>query len=256
MQSTEFRIKTDVFEGPLDLLLILIEKRKLLINDISLSKVADDFIEHIKSRENFPVDVAAHFILIASTLLLIKSKSLLPTLTLTQEEAVSIENLELRLRLYKRFKELSKEIEKKFGKKIVFFKTVSKNVTVVFTPDENLKSADLLRLVKEIIQSFPKKELLPKAIVQSVISLEEMITRLTERIKTNLKINFGEFAKLHGRTEHKGSLHRANQQNKVQVIVGFLAMLELVRRGIIQVSQETFADDIEIETQTISTPSY
>ena len=98
--DNEYQVKTHIFEGPLDTLLSLIEKRKLFINDISLSKVADDYIAYIKSLENFPIADSAHFILIASTLVLIKSKSLLPNLTLSEEEEHSIEDLEARLREY------------------------------------------------------------------------------------------------------------------------------------------------------------
>ena len=81
-----FKVKTSSFEGPLDLLLDLIEKRKLFINDVSLAKVTDDFIAHIKQFDDLPMAESAHFILIASTLLLIKSKSLLQELNLTEEE--------------------------------------------------------------------------------------------------------------------------------------------------------------------------
>ena len=97
MHSEHYKIKLDGFEGPFDLLLDLIEKRKLHINDISLSKVTDDYISHVKSIQHFPIALSANFILIASTLLLIKSKSLLPALQLTEEEQMSIEDLENRL---------------------------------------------------------------------------------------------------------------------------------------------------------------
>src|SRR3990167_9179602 len=117
-----FKIKTDIFEGPLDLLLSLIEKRKLLINEISLSKVADDFIGYLKTHESFPIAKTAHFILVASTLLLIKSKSLLPSLELTEEESASIEDLELRLRIFRKFKELTKGLTLIFGKEVIYFK--------------------------------------------------------------------------------------------------------------------------------------
>lgn len=107
-----FTIKTQVFEGPLDLLLNLVEKKKLFINDIALSKVTDDFIAYIQSFEAMPIGDAAHFILIASTLLLIKSKSLLPTLNLTEEEEVGIQDLETRLKIYKRIKDASLNVQK------------------------------------------------------------------------------------------------------------------------------------------------
>ncbi len=102
-----FNIKTTVFEGPLDLLLNLVEKRKLFISDVSLAQVTDDFIRHVQSVENFPIGESAQFILIAATLLLIKSKSLLPTLQLTTEETENIHDLETRLKLYQKIKVFS-----------------------------------------------------------------------------------------------------------------------------------------------------
>src|SRR3989344_7803810 len=115
-----YHVKTDNFQGPLDLLLSQIEKRKLPINEISLSKVTDDFISYIEGEEKFPIALSAHFILIASTLLLIKSKSLLPTLELSGEEQGNIEDLERRLKELKRIKELSLHVAKRFGKEMLF----------------------------------------------------------------------------------------------------------------------------------------
>ena len=82
---TDYQVKTEGFEGPLELLLDLVEKRKLFINEISLATVADDYIAHLKSFEKLPVDFVSSFLIVASTLILIKSKSLLPTLDLTVE---------------------------------------------------------------------------------------------------------------------------------------------------------------------------
>ena len=104
MPENAFQIKTEVFEGPLDLLLNLIEKRKLFINDIALSKVADDYIAYLQSQEKFPIAQSADFLVIASTLLLIKSKSLLPNLNLSEEEQHDVNDLERRLKIYQRIK--------------------------------------------------------------------------------------------------------------------------------------------------------
>ena len=254
--SREFKIKTEAFEGPLDLLLSLIEKRKLLINDISLAKVADDFINHIKSHESFPIAQTAHFILIASTLLLIKSKSLLPTLTLTEEENASIEDLELRLRQYKRFKELSVNIGKLFGKKIIFAKSPSRHYSVIFSPTDEITSGNLLEAVRRVVESLPKIEKLPKIIVQKIISLEDMIERLHKRITENLKLSFGEFTRPHDGKVSKGSVHKASKEDRVNIIVSFLAMLELVKQGIIDVSQASIHEDIDIETKVVGVPKY
>lgn len=238
-----FKVKTHVFEGPLDLLLNLVEKRKLFISDVSLAQVTDDFITHVKSFENFPISESAQFILVASTLLLIKSKSLLPTLQLTQEESENIEDLETRLKIYKRIKELSHGVGDLFGKQILFAKNNTKMIVPIFSPDKSMTSPNIATALFELIKNLPKKEVLPKVLVKKVISLEETITNLTERIKTNLRMSFRDFSNI-------------NKEEKVNVIVSFLAMLELVKQGMIHVMQEQRFDDIKMETTKVSTPSY
>jgi segregation and condensation protein A len=243
MDGDFYSIKTEVFEGPLDVLLSLIEKRKLLINDISLSKVADDYISYIKSLGDFPVEEASQFILIASTLVLIKSKSLLPDLALSYEEEANISDLEDRLKLHKRFKDLSLNLKKMFGKNIMFERLPSKNKIAVFAPDKNTDKTFLYSVIKKVITSIPKAEEVPKAIVKKVISLQEAIVSLTDRIGKSLKLSFKEFSGL-------------NKKDRVSVIVNFLAMLELVKQGIIQVRQDEIFHDIEMETNTVGTPRY
>ena len=90
---SDFSVQTKVFEGPLALLLDLIEKRKLLINEISLSQVTNDFLDFVALLEQKDLNKLTEFIQVASTLILIKSKSLLPTLDLTTEETGEIEDL-------------------------------------------------------------------------------------------------------------------------------------------------------------------
>ncbi|MBA3550949.1 segregation/condensation protein A [Patescibacteria group bacterium] len=242
MESQIYKVKTEHFEGPLDLLLNLIEKRKLFINDISLSKVADDFIAYINQLQNFPIAESAQFILIASTLLLIKSKSLLPQLNLTLEEEESIHDLEERLKLYQEIRELSIHVKDKFGKNIIFEKNQSK-VEPLFSPDDSMTIPALFTSINDVLKNLPKKEFIPKAVVRKVVSLEEMIGSLTERIKSSLKMSFREFASV-------------DKHEKVHVIVSFLAMLELVKQGVIMVNQENEFDDIHIETQEIGVPRY
>ena len=153
-----FTIKTQSFEGPLDLLLDLIEQRKLFINDISLAKVTDDFIEHIRQFENVPIGESAHFILVASTLLLIKSKSLLPELSLTNEEAGDIRDLETRLKIYRRIKDASKHVQKLFGVEIIFTQSQSRPIHAVFAPDSECTLEKALFSLKDLINRLPKKE--------------------------------------------------------------------------------------------------
>lgn len=251
MQSEHYNIKLEGFEGPFDLLLNLIEKRKLFINDISLSKVTDDYIAHIKNIESFPIAQSANFILVASTLLLIKSKSLLPALTLSTEEETSIEELERRLKIYKRMKELSRHIVERFGSTILFPPESGRPVVPVFSPDKNTTLPGILTAVRGIIASIPKVEKIPKAILKKVVSLEETIKLLTERITTSLKMSFKDFA------NHKGENNATlSREDKIGVIVSFLAMLELVKQGIINVTQNKLFHDIDMETNNVGVPRY
>jgi len=256
MTEEEFKIKSDIFEGPLDLLLSLIEKRKVFISDISLSQVADDYISHVQAMSSYPVANTAHFILIASTLLLIKSKSLLPSMPLTEEESGSIEDLEDRLKLYKRYKELALHVEERFGKNSIFSKLATKNIPTVFSPEKEMSLDGMLVAIKRVIQSLPKTETLPKAVIQKMVSLEEMIGRLTDRMQSSLKMNFGEFTKTQNEATNSGARHIVSKAERVSIIVSFLAMLELVKQGILDASQENPDDDISIETKTLSVPQY
>jgi len=239
----DFKVRVGDFEGPLEIILDLIEKRKLHISDLSLSQVADEFIEHIKSFEEFPVADSADFILVASTLLLIKSKSLLPNLPLTDEEQGSIEDLENRLISYKKYKELSLGIGKMFGN-FLYFAKENKKMNVVFSPTRDISLVSIQNALSEVLRNMPQKiEALPKVTVQKIMSLEDMIERLTERIKTSIKMSFKDFSGI-GKAE------------KVEVIVSFLAMLELVKQGMVRVSQDKHFEDINIESENMGTPIY
>jgi len=250
MDKLGYKVKTNVFEGPLDLLLDLVEKRKLFVNDVSLAQVTDDFIKYIESHEEFPLDESAEFILIASTLMLVKSRSLLPMLELTDEEESSIEDLEKRLVVYARIKELSLEIRKIFGQRIIFEKSPSKNVVVVFSPDSKTNKEEIHSALMRVLESLPKKESLPKTVVKKMVSLEETIEKLADRISKGMKMNFKEF---YG--EDLKASGKLTYENKVMIIVGFLAMLELVKRGAIRVNQES-GGEIEMESETVTLPNY
>ena len=249
MTEEQFTIKQESFEGPLDLLLALIEKRRMHISDVALSKVADDFISYVKNFENMPVAESAHFILVASTLTLIKSKSLLPMLDLTEEEQSDIETLEKRLKEYKKYKELSVGIEKIYGKNPMFLSRKQVHIDPIFSPQENTTPETVREAIGRVLASLPKPEKLAKTVVQKVISLEDMIERLTTRITSSLKMSFSEFS---GKKNGKS----LNKEEKVNVVISFLAMLELVKEGIVSVVQNKHFADIQIETQQVGLPKY
>ena len=107
-------VKLEVFEGPLDLLLHLIEKSKLNIYDIQISAITDQYLDYVKEMADFNMDIASEFLVMASTLLKIKSKLLLPKEEKPEEEDESEEELRRKLIEYKKFKLLSKELLAKY----------------------------------------------------------------------------------------------------------------------------------------------
>ena len=232
-------VKTDIFEGPLHLLLDLIEKRKLLINDISISAVADDFLEHIKSLPELPLNETAEFVALAATLLLMKSRSLLPSLLLTDEEQGDLVDLERRLALLSLMRKAARSLEKEWGK-TPLASCESPRVEPVFAPDKETSLVPLREAIARVLFVFPKAVVLTKATVKSIITLEEMIVRLTERVGKEMKMSFKKFS----------------GKEKTSVIVSFLALLELVKQGILHASQENDFGDITLESDSISTPTY
>ncbi len=241
--NDSFIVKTNTFQGPLDLLLNLIEKRKLLINEISLAKITDDYLDYLNHENSVPLKMNAHFILVASTLVLIKSKSILPGIGLTEDETQSIEELETRLKIFQKIKSLEPWLTENFGKKISYHKKESETYEVIFTTSPKLTLGSITESIKNILLSFPKKEKIPYKIVKKVISLEESINNLTERIKKSINLNFKDFATI-------------NKADKFNVVVNFLAMLELVKQGTIYVVQNDEHGDIEMQTSELETPNY
>lgn len=241
MQET-YTVKSGDFEGPMEVLLNLIEKRKLFINEISLASITDDYIAYLQNIQNKGVAHYADFITVAATLILIKSKSLLPGIKLTEEEESQIGDLEARLNLYKLIQDIGREIEAQYGKMIIFSRLPKKIETRVFSPDPGITKESMRSLMSDIIAFIPEPiQKLKEVEVIKVKSLREMIEDLTDRITSNFeKMNFNDL--------WKGQSFANKKEEKVTVIVSFLAMLELVRQGIMEAFQDD-TGDISIEKQ-------
>lgn len=239
MDNEKYEINTEAYKGPFHLLLTLIEERKLFINDISLSSITEEYLKYVNSN-NINHSLISNFILVASTLILIKSKSLLPNLNLTDEEEKDIQNLEERLKLYKKYCDLSINIKNNFGKKIIYFALEKKNIDVVFLPDNQITKDSMMVIVGDVLNRIPKNVFMPEVEVKKVMSLEEMIAKLKERIESSISFHFKDFA---GNVKSK--------EEKVNLIISFLAMLELVRGGILNVIQENNFEDILIEKSIV-----
>ena len=241
--TVEYKVKTAAFEGPLEALLRLVEERKLFINEISLAEVTDDYIKYVKGLTGYDMGQISGFLVVAATLILIKSRSLLPSLELTEEEHEQIGDLERRLRLYQLIKDIGVEIKTKFGKQIIFSPLERNDFAPVFSPDKNITLEKMLEAANAALLNIPKKEFMPEVEVKKVMSLEEMIGNLTDRIAQNLRFNLRDLS--------RGQKFETKREEKIFTIVSFLATLELIRTGILDVIQENRFSEIEIRKNEI-----
>ncbi len=238
---TKFNVQTDTFQGPLELLLEMVEKRKLFVNEVSLARVADDYVRYVENHQSLPLAQTAQFLVVASTLLLIKSRSLLPGLELTPEEEIDIKELEERLALYSKVREGSVMLTKIVGQRQLLAPKKQQPMPSMLIKPTNLSVSVLCNVIKTIINDFPVFVKKPEISVEATVSLPEMIERLTERVKREMRTRFSNVA---------------DRADGGTLIVSFLALLELVRQGVVNVRQESKFADIDIETEQVAVPSY
>jgi segregation and condensation protein A len=234
VKASHYQSQEKIFEGPLDLLLELIEKEKLDITEVSLAQVADQFLKYLENSENVNPEFLADFLLVAGKLILIKSKAILPMLELEKEEEEDIEELKARLAEYKKFKEISLEIIKLEKRGKMFFSRKSySGVKTVFCPPKKLAALDLTNIFENILNELPEIKNLAKETIKKVISIKDKIEYLKKNLMERMEMTF------HGAI--------LNNKDKVEIVVTFLAMLELVRNNIVIVEQEEIFGEIRIK---------
>ena len=233
-----YELKLEQFTGPIDKLLGLIEERKMDITELSLAEVTADFLNYLNSLKNANGEagnmdsrILADFIVVASQLLLIKSKALLPSLQLTSEEEKDVKDLQNRLYFYQQFKPAMGYLKKLWEQNnISISRPLFSGRPAFFYPAENIKINDLHKLVKEIFEAIQQLSEKSQTIKSSLISLEEKIEEIMNRLEPDL--NFGKLAKEKPRSE---------------IIVLFLALLHLLAKQLIRVEQKKGFSDILIE---------
>ena len=149
LESNKYAIKIDNFEGPLDLLCHLIDRNKMNIYDIKISEIADQYIEYINQMEENNLEVTSEFLVMASTLLLIKSKGLLPNQAEAEEELTE-EQLIQRIIEYKKYKEITSKLRANYEE---FSKRFFKIAEVIELPKQKLE----VEYSKEILPDLYKK---------------------------------------------------------------------------------------------------
>lgn len=229
-----YEVKVYNFSGPLDLLLQLVEKRNLEITEISLAQITQDYLNHLSNESLVPVGELADFLVIASTLLLIKSKSLLPSLKLTEEEESEILNLENKLELYRFFQERGKEILEILKRKNYLFSRPLKEGTSVFLPPKNLTAKDLFLCYKKIIETVEPEIKLEERKIEKVVSLKERIKELISRLTKGKTFSFDQLVE--------------EKEKRIELIVTFLAVLHLAKEGMVDVKQEKNFEKIWISS--------
>lgn len=229
----QYRVKLEKFEGPLDLLLQLIEKQKLDITEVSLAQVTNQYLEYLKQTEDINPESLSDFLLIASRLLLIKSRALLPELEMSEEEELSIEELQERLREYKKFKDVAKKLKALyFSPNTLYEQRFFLEEKRAFFPSENLTLENLVTAYKALLQTLEHQKLATEYIPET-ISIEEKIAHLRDLILQRVNLRFQELFK--------------DTKTKLEAIVTFLALLELVKQRVVQARQKRLFEDIVIE---------
>lgn len=228
-----YKIKTEKFEGPFDILLNLIEEKKLSVNEVSLSQICEEYLAHLKTLKDISRQEAAAFLAVGATLMLVKSRTLIPTLELTAEEEESIEELEIRLKMLRIFRAMARRVsERVFENTPLFSREAFVGFEFGFLPPAKIDAAILYKLASKIIETFPKPDLLPRRTLAKVITIEQKSRELVNRIQDRLS----------------GSLEKViSAKDKLELIVGFLALLELIKQGFFEIEQKGLFGEVELK---------
>src|SRR3989338_888014 len=228
------RVKVQQFEGPLDMLLQLIEQEKLNITEISLAHVTEQFMAYIRAPNTLKPSDLADWLVVAAKLLVIKSRVLVPNLELTEEEEQDATNLAWQLYQYKCYKEVAKylrELDNKqlqgWGRDAVFAEKIS------FYPDSAANIPALRDTMKYLAKTLEDIVSLPKKILEEVVTISEKIEHLQKILSERVELKLRDLV--------------ANAKNKTEIIVTFLALLELVKQRILTVEQESIFAEITIK---------
>lgn len=227
-----YAIKLEQFEGPLDLLLQLVESKELDISTVSLATVTEQYLDYLGTiEERFPEELA-DFLVVATKLLLLKSRLLLPDLPVDDDDE---ETLAAQLRIYKDYLDASHSLEAMIAKRRFLYgrPTGSLKIEPVFSPPPGLAASELREVFREVLVGIEVFISLPEERLRRTVSLQERITDLQALIQENLTVSF------------KNILAKA--ESRSEVIVTFLALLELVKRRIVHVRQHEHFGDIAIE---------
>ncbi len=239
LETQKYAIKIDNFEGPLDLLCHLIDKNKMNIYDINLSEITDQYIEFLKEQEKLNLEIASEFVVMASTLLFLKSKNLLPKQE-EEEEEITEEELIRRIIEYKKFKEISKVLREKY---IIFSNRYYGFEEKIDLPKQKLEKKYDEAIIPEIYENLVEKN--NEKINQNAKNIEKIAITDNYTVASKVREMFRVLIKQKRFVFNK--LFSIKKHNKQEVVTAFSGLLELSRRSKVETIQEELFGDITVE---------
>ena len=238
LETTKYDLKLDNFEGPLDLLVYLIDKNKMDIYEVKLSDITDQYVNYLKQQEELNLEIASEFVVMASTLLLIKSKSLLPK-TVEDEAELTEEELLRRIIEYKKYKEISKLFKENLNE---YSKRFYKLPDIVELPKRQLekefKPEDIIEKYKALIERNENKK------NENAKNIEKIALHETYSVADKVRDIFRELTK---RPKFVfNSLFKLSEKPKAEVVTAFSGVLELSRRNKVNTEQKKLFGDIVV----------
>ena len=239
LETKKYAIKIENFEGPLDLLCHLIEKNKMDIYDINLNEITDQYIQYLNQMEEMNLEIASEFIVMASTLLYLKSKNLLPKKE-EEEEELTEEELIRRIIEYKKFKEISKTLKQNY----------------IETGNRYYKEQENIKLPKQKLEKEYDNKIIPKKYKELI---ERNSVKLNQNVKNIEKIAIVENYTVASKVKEMlkvlikqkrfifNKLFSLKQHNKQEIVTAFSGLLEMSRRKKVETTQEELFGDITVE---------
>ncbi|MBO5479341.1 MAG: segregation/condensation protein A [Clostridia bacterium] len=239
MQTNQYAIKLDNFEGPLDLLCHLIDKNKMNIYDVKISEITDQYLEYINKAEEMNLEITSEFLIMASTLVYIKSKGLLPKQEETEEELTE-EQLIARIIEYKKYKEITKKLRENYNE---FSGRLFKLAEEIKLPKQKLEKEYTNTIIPEIYADLVDRN--KNRLNQNAENIKKIAITDTYTVASKVKEMFKELIKKPKFVFNK--LYSLSKCNKQEVVTAFSGLLELTRRDKVTATQEELFGDIVVE---------
>ncbi len=232
---TAYEIKIEQFQGPLDVLLQFIESRELEITDISLAEIAETFIRHLDQVETKHPEELADFLVVATRLLYLKSRALLPLLEQPDED-MDESQLAERLKMYKEFRDASEVLTNWISRRQFSLgrPVTAKQLEIVeFSPPATVTLEVLAETYQNVIEDVETVIKIPKAAIRKAVTLKDKISALNDVLREHEELSFSELI--------------GAQTSKIDIVVTFLAVLELIKQNSVLVKQSQQYSDITIK---------